>query len=463
MAKDEEKKEDSEKESKNVGHELQEIPKAETDFLKEKIKERPVNKRKLLKRTIITAGLAVVFGLVACITFSLLEPIISSKINPAEEAETVAFPEETEEVDPQDMAVDEEQLQIKQEEASEETETTEQGTDDEAEESTALDNYIATYSSLSDLTNTAQKCLVTVTTVKSDTNWINDTLENQNETSGLILANNGKELLILVNYEALEDADSILVQFCTDEQDEAVIQEVDTTTGLAVLAVDLTEISDGLLDDIAISTLGSSTSDTAVGQPVLALGSPSGISDSVYYGMITSQDIPLELADTDYKVLTTDIYGSTEASGVLINMSGEVIGIIYDDYENDDMPNQLCAIGISELKKTIEKLSNEEKLVYLGVHGTEISSTIRKEYEMPYGAYVTSIDMDSPAMRAGIQSGDIITACDDDEITSYSELVDKLLDMQVDQTVELTLERQGQGDSYQEMTVSVTLEGQSAS
>ena len=74
------------------------------EFVKEKIKERPINKRKLLRRTIITAVMALVFGLIACITFFALEPIISNWLYPEKEPEIVTFPEEQEETMPGDMA-----------------------------------------------------------------------------------------------------------------------------------------------------------------------------------------------------------------------------------------------------------------------------------------------------------------------------------------------------------------------
>ena len=165
--------------------------------------------------------------------------------------------------------------------------------------------------------------------------------------------------------------------------------------------------------------------------------------------------------DSNYKLLTTDIYGSRSASGVLANMRGEVVGILYNGQESDDMQNGLCAIGISELKRTIEKLSNGEKMVYLGIHGAEINSVIYQEYQLPKGAYVTGIDMDSPAMQAGLQSGDIITKVGEEDIVSYAEFVNMLMKAQVGQNLKLTVARQNQGKGeYQEMAVTVTLKEQ---
>ena len=73
------------------------------EFLQEKIKERPINKKKLLKRTIITASMAVLFGLLACLSFLLLEPVLNNWLYPEEEPEIVTFPQEKNEMRPEDM------------------------------------------------------------------------------------------------------------------------------------------------------------------------------------------------------------------------------------------------------------------------------------------------------------------------------------------------------------------------
>ena len=80
--------------------------KEQSGFMIEKIKERPVNKKKLLRRTIITASMAVIFGLIACVTFLLLEPVISNLLHPEEEPQIVVFPEDQQEMSPEEMLAD---------------------------------------------------------------------------------------------------------------------------------------------------------------------------------------------------------------------------------------------------------------------------------------------------------------------------------------------------------------------
>ncbi len=73
------------------------------EFLQEKIKERPINKKKLFRRMVITASLAVLFGVLACLSFLLLEPILNNWLYPEEQPEIVTFPQEKDEMRPEDM------------------------------------------------------------------------------------------------------------------------------------------------------------------------------------------------------------------------------------------------------------------------------------------------------------------------------------------------------------------------
>ncbi len=474
---------------------------SEINFLQEKIKERPINRKKLARRTAITVIMAMVFGLVACVTFLLLEPVINRMLYPEEKEEIVRFPEEEQEVNPEDMAADEAELQIIREEEGNwqggetaerdglngkteqdgsvgsnaapgmddgafgeqngnEGEIAEDISPEEAAKALLLENYQKLYDVLGELRAEVEKSIVSVMAVTSDVNWMNDTLENTGVTSGLIVADNGRELLILTDYSGLKDADSISVLF-DEEQKEASLKEVDLATGFAVLAVPLSTLNKEQMEKIAYAALGSSAGRALVGQPVMAVGSPVGISASVCYGMVTSQGTSLGLLDSNYKLLTTDIYGNKNASGVLANMRGEIVGVLYNGYESNDMQNRICGIGISELKRMIEKLSNGEKMVYLGIHGADINAVTYQEYQLPKGAYVTSIDMDSPAMQAGLQNGDIITKADDTVIGAYAEFVNILMKSQVGQSLQLTISRQSQGrGEYQEMTLTVTLQEQ---
>lgn len=436
----------------------------QSDFMIEKIKERPVNKKKLLRRTVITAAMAVIFGLIACFTFLILEPVISNFLYPEEEPQIVVFPEDQEEMSPEEMLADNMQQENQNSQLNQSTEPPESIPleQEQIQEILSgvklnLDNYKQLYASLSEFVSELNQYMVTVTGESSNVDWFNNVQVSKNQASGVIIANNGKELLILVDYTPLQKAESLSLVFYNGVQAEAVVKEQDTTTNLAVLAVDLSNLDPVFLEnDVKIATLGSSNVNNMVGTPTIALGRPMGTNDSLGYGMITSIS-SLSGADTNYKLLQTDITGSQNAGGVLFNLQGQVIGIITNSQGSSDMKNMITAYGITELKKRIEKMSNGEKAAYLGVSGVEVTKEANEQLKVPYGAYLTEVEMNSPAMEAGIQQGDVLVQIDERSILSFNEYIRVLMDKKAGDTIEITIMRQAQSE-YKEMKFQVTLQ-----
>ena len=444
------------KETGSVKEQAEYSPPVQPDFLRETIKQKPVNKKKLLRRMAITVVMAVVFGLVACFTFLVLEPVISNRLYPEEEAQEVRFPEETvaEEMKPEDMLV-EEAPEPPEEPAPEEL--VDKQIEEQMEELLSqvkfgLEDYKLLYEEMSELAQKVNRAVVTVTSVVSDVDWFNDIYENEASASGVIVANNGKAILILVSAGVLNDADSIIVTFCDQAKVNAELVQQDTTTGLAILSVPLVSIDEETMDVIDIVKFGSTNSANLPGKPVMALGSPMGTSGSVCYGIVTSAGSVIDQPDSAYKSITTDIYGSRNATGILVDLEGMVIGIIDNMNTSNDMGNLLTAYGITELKRTIEKMSNNRERAYLGIHGADVPKEAIEESALPNGTYIKEIEMDSPAMNAGIQSGDVIIQANDTPITSYYELLNVLYNAKPEDTMSVVLMRQGH-----EMNVTVTL------
>lgn len=429
--------------------EIQELPKF--DFMKEQIKERPLNKKKLLRRTVLTASMAVVFGLVACLTVLVLEPVFSNWLYPEEPAENIVIPPEAEEILPEDMVLEDEDLER---EEKEETETPIAIVPEKKED--ALETYRESYLYLREVAEDASRALVTVTGVSSDTDWFDNMYESSGQCTGVIIAENGREYLVLADAEQLQTVEEIIVTFCNNEKVLAQIKMKDPLSGLAVLAITNDAINESTLEKIKIGNLGSSNQATLTGSPLIALGSPMGVSGSVIYGMATSCGNPLHIPDSKYELITTDMYGSPEATGVLINLQGQIVGIIDQKYNDAGMKNMISALGISELKKTIERLSNGNRRAYLGIYGTDVTKEANEELQVPYGAYVTKIEMDSPAMQAGIQSGDVIVSLNGRIVGNYGEYIAALNGSIPGSTVNATIMRKNQ-EEYKSMNFMVAL------
>ena len=425
------------------------------EFVKEKIKERPINKRKLLRRTVITAVMALVFGLIACITFFALEPIISNWLYPEKEPEIVTFPEEEEETMPEDMAQTDNDLPGAEPEEEQTPTPPQKVTVYEKVELTTQD-YVKLYAELAAIAAKVQESMVTVSGVTSDTDWFNDVYENEAQSSGLIIADNGIDLLILATESKIRDYRQVMITFHDGTMVEAVRKQSDPNTGLCILAVKLANMPEETRESAKPAALGSSNSLTLLGSPIIAVGSPTGTTGSVCYGMITSTSSSVSLVDVNYRLLTTDIYGNAGATGVLINFSGQVVGIIDNTYNASDMQNQISAIGITELKQTIEAMSNERQRASLGIHGVDITAALSESLQMPRGVCVQSFEMGSPAMICGIQGNDIITGIGVSVINNMSDLTRALYQYAPGDVVTVTLQRKAQ-ETYRTMEVEVTL------
>ncbi len=434
----------------------------DADFLKEKIKQRPLNKKKLLRRTLITALMAVLFGTIACLTFLLLEPVISNKLYPEEETELIEFPEEIieEEILPEDMIADETQMQAENGESGaavvDDAHIKEIAAKAVSEKKAGADDYISMNNDLLEIAREARKAMVTVTGVTSDVDWFNNAYESKGQTAGSIVWDNGKEYLILVNINTLKNAEVIKVTFADGTQYEAEVKKKNKTTGLAVLAVTKANMEEDTIKEIKVIELGSSSTANITGTPIIAIGRVVGNTDSICYGFITSSTSALNIADAAYKLITTDIYGSSNGAGILINMRGQAVGIIDNSFNGSDAKNIVSAIGISELRQLIQKMSNDMEKAYMGIHGTDVTSEAYETLGVPLGAYVTEIEMDSPAMDAGVQSGDVIVKIGETGIVSFYDYAYTLFAYQPEQTITLQIMRQGP-DGYRNIELTAVL------
>lgn len=425
----------------------------EFSFIKEKIKEKPFNKKKMLLKVLMCVIMAMVFGLIASFTFVISKPYFEEKFPKEQEPDKVSIPkdetstDETDNTNPQtpDGTQTDENAQTVDNPA----------TVDIPKQEVELEDLNDLNKKLNEVVNQADEFVVTVTGVTSDTDWFNDTLENEGQASGIIVANNGQELLMLTSLNVVNEAEKITVTFCNGSTLEAEAVKFDSNTNLAIVSVPLERIEESTMNSICVANLGNSYA-SRNGEIVIAIGSPLGYSDSVTYGMLTSTSKSVTTIDANYRILTTDATGSTNASGVIINLDAQVIGVIAPEYNPDSSMGVVTALAVSDLKANIEKLSNYDDIVYLGIKGSDVTAEIANQQELPIGVYVVETVMDSPAMNAGIQNGDIITKIGDSEIKTVRELQNELAKYGPNQVISVLIKRQGM-DEYKDINFTVTL------
>ena len=425
------------------------------EFVQEEIKKRPLNRKKMMRRMMMIAITAAVFGAVACLFFLLLEPIFTRMLYPEEAVIGVTYPEETEteELTPEEMIVNEEEK-----EATEEQERI------RAEVERILQEKTSGQEAVRSLMNTLRSealgsryFLVDVSEITSDTDWFNDPYETRGTVSGMIIAKTDSEVQVLVYSPEIESAQTIQITFFDGTSVEASIHGQDRVSGLAVLSADIEDMNSGSKDQIQVAELGSSAQSTLTGQIVIAVGRPTGTSGSIAYGAVTSASANLGILDSGLMQITTDIVGSKQGSGVLLNPEGLVVGILDTRHGRSDLPNLLCAIGITEAKQVIEKLSAGGKKAYLGVQCTDVPEDVRRRMDIPEGVYVSKVADGSPAMNAGLQKGDVIISMNGEEVRYSATLSRILLEEDAGTEIGITLMRPS-GEEYTEMELTVMLE-----
>ncbi|MBR5375657.1 MAG: serine protease [Lachnospiraceae bacterium] len=433
-----------------------------SEFIKEKIKDRPVNKKKLFVRFLTTVFLAAVFGVVAAVCFYYTMKTIET-VRGEEKPSEISL--SSEDAVSSDEAVSEDVI-LKE---SEKAETDNSRRIEDTKPSRTVINNITTnrvlmtpesyeklYSDLHEKALEAERAIVTVTGSVSNTDWFDNTYENSNNGAGLIIARTEKELMILTSKSVTDGAEKVSVSFVNGETAGARIVKADANTGLETVGVSLDELSDYTKNIVSVATLGNSTDSSIVGTPVIAIGNPLGVKGSEAYGLITSNTSEEQMTDMNTHLITTDIYGSSNASGVIINYSGSVMGIITTRFSEEDTKNIITAYSISDMKNLMERLANDRDAIYMGIYGIDVTSEASKNYGVPAGAYVTSTISGSPAMSSGIQSGDVIVKMGETEITDFSDYTEELGRLKPDDEVTLTIQRFSRG-GYQEMKLEATV------
>lgn len=258
---------------------------------------------------------------------------------------------------------------------------------------------------------------------------------------GTIIGESGGKLWILTEKKTIKDAAKIKVTFVNDAVAEAKLVRYDGNTGLAALTVDLEDLEDSTQNAITVmKTAGSNT--IHKGSIVIALGSPLGTNYSILTGTITATNNEISTPDNNYSVYTTDIVASENGSGVLINTDGELVGVVMQSYSAASA-NTLTAVEISELMPVIDLLFADKEVPYFGVHISTVTQHIAQKYDIPKGVYIKKVEMDSPAMDAGLQSGDVIRSVAGQEVASAEQFREVLLQLTPKETYSVTVMREG--------------------
>ncbi len=292
----------------------------------------------------------------------------------------------------------------------------------------------------------AVKCTDSVVGIRTTTSVMSFFGGSQEQTgngSGVIYTADG---YIITNYhvisDAVESSNSKIDVFVGDNKSNSYPASVvgyNISCDLAVIkisATGLTPIELGNSDELN------------VGQYVVTIGSPGGLEfmGSVTYGIISGLDRTVS-TNSALKLIQTDAaINPGNSGGALLNAEGKLIGINSSKIASVEFEGMGFAIPVNTVKEKCDKIISRsgDSQAYFGV---SISSTYTSQvlafYGYPAGAVVSSVADGSPADKAGIERGDIITEFNGVKISEYTVLNDALYDCEGGDTVSVTIYRGG--------------------
>ena len=292
----------------------------------------------------------------------------------------------------------------------------------------------------------AEKVMPSVVGIRTTTsvmNFFGGTNESSGDGSGVIISKNG---YIVTNYHvianALSSANSKIVVYLDTTDAEGYSASVvgyNISADLAVIKIDAKNLTAVEFSD---------SKKLKVGQYVITIGNPGGLEfmDSVTYGVISglnrvvSSDSNVELIQTDAAI------NPGNSGGALVNAEGELVGINSSKIVSEEFEGMGFAIPSNTVKEICDEIIDRENSPepFIGISISErYTADVLQYYGFPNGAVVLSVSEGSPADKAGIRKGDIITEYNNKEITDYKLLEDYIIQSKPGEKITVTVYRSG--------------------
>lgn len=386
-------------------------------FLQETIKPKPPTREQIFMQVVKMVMYGLIIGMSACCGFYALKPWAQRAFQ--EETQEVTLPEDEEEIVPEPEQEEEEPEPVVP--------------------VLTADSYKEIMQSMYAIAKDADKSIAYIRTAGEG-----DLLDEQRAhggITGLIVADNGQKLLIFGDNSVCKDAEQWVAVFSDGSRHPAVLVKQDGNRGLAVFGVEKASIEENTWAAIQIAQLGNSNI-SARGDVVVALGGMFGYENGVGYGVISSKDHSAFYADGQCSVIATDIAAVSGGTGVLFNQKGEAVGLLKSGLLGEDS-GLANALAISDMKPVMQLLLNEDSIPYVGISGTTVTDELSEEQGMPKGLYVTNVQTDSPAMKAGIQNGDVIQEVKGQKVTGTASYEKAVLECRAGDSVRIKGRRLG--------------------
>ena len=404
------------------------------------VKEPWKNSKRILKKGASLVAMAVFFGLVAGLVMIIVYKTGKNYLDDNKVAmnETISSTDgsESKETDPEDTTVP------PIEEITTEIPST-VPIDNEK-----LNDYMGYYKALKSVADKAGLSVVTVTAAKQGVDFFNSTYQNIADEYGIVISSDSTGYYILTEYSLVKNSENIQVTYYDKTVDTAEFVAGDTTTDMAV-------IKTGSLNTAVVPVQFGNSDAVLKGDLLVATGKLYGFNGTIGYGIATGVNNSVNDTDSIYRLINTDISGTATSNGVILNLHGEVVGIITMAY-NSDNTNFITAYAINDVRNLMQNLVNKKSMPYLGIKGQTVTDEIAATNKIPKGIYISAVETNSPAYKSGIQSGDVITQINGTEINNMESFMMQLEKNNPGDNVNVTIKRRGRED-YKEIEFNLVL------
>jgi putative serine protease PepD len=285
--------------------------------------------------------------------------------------------------------------------------------------------------SVADIYEQSSKSVVEITVTASGANPLGGNGTQQSQGSGFVYDAEGH---VITNQHVVDGAETVSVRFWDGKSYDATVVGSDPSTDIAVIDVDAPA---SVLEPLE---LGDSDA-VEVGEGVVAIGSPFGLEQTVTAGIVSALHRQITAPNNfaiDDAIQTDAAINHGNSGGPLLDLAGDVIGV-NSQIESESGGND--GVGFAVPSNTVERIADaliddgSVEHAYLGVSTEDV--------EDGAGASIAEVRADTPASRAGLQNGDVVTAVNGDSVDSADDLRRLIDSKSPGDSVELTVTRDG--------------------
>ena len=302
-----------------------------------------------------------------------------------------------------------------------------------------VDENIGSELSTQELVAKVAPAVVSIVTETVSYNWFWQAVPQTGAGSGIIVSSDG---YIVTNNHVVDNAQKVTVTLSDGSAFAATIVGSDAQTDVAVVKIDANNLT-------YLHFLSNSLEQLSVLDPVVAVGNALALPGGPTWTTGVVSNLGRSIEENTGVVLndiiqTDAAINAGNSGGPLLDTVGQVVGINVAIASNAE--NIGFAISTDTAIPVVQSIITEGKVVrpWLGVTVTTVTSTIQQYYNLSVntGALITSVTSDSPANKAGLKAGDVITKIDSEDVSTAAELISAIRSHQIGDQVEIVYYRE---------------------